>query len=481
MKDYGAQRTVIAVIGGTGNLATRRIVPSLYRLYRAGSLPPDFEVVGIARRRLGEADYRGLLRAACEEVDEGFGSSSWEAFSSRVRFLSGDAADRGLYARLRALSFSAPGTNGLFYLACSSDRFGVAASGLAEAGLAGIGSGANGYRRILVEKPFGTDLSSARSLNQHLHEHYDESDIFRVDHYLGKDAVQNILYFRFANSIFEPLWNRKHIERVEITVAESNGIGARGEFYDATGAARDMLQNHLMQLFCLCAMEAPSSLLSQEAIREEKVRVLRASAHATAETAPALSVRGQYGSYLSEPDVRPRSTTETFAAIRLDVDNWRWAGVPFILKTGKALGTRRTEIVVHFRQGDTDVPGPALDANRLVLRIQPDEGAALRFNAKAPGAQKAEREELVGMRRDSGAEASGSYERLLSGAMAGDPTLFIRFDETEEAWRLIDPILRCWNDSPASELVTYADGSDGPDVARLLEAWPTRNDAKAAC
>jgi len=480
MRDDGSRRTVLAVIGGTGDLATRRIVPSLYRLFKAGGLPDDFTAVGVARRRLDERAYRDVLEAACREADRSFDPGSWEAFSSRVGYLRGDAADPELYESLGERYFSAPDTDGLFYLACAPDRFGVAATRLAEAGLAGRYSGASGYRRLLVEKPFGTDLQSARDLNRLLHENYDEGDIFRVDHYLGKDAVQNILYFRFANSIFEPLWNRKHIERVEITVAESGGIGARGDFYDATGAARDMLQNHLMQLFCLCAMEAPSDLSSQEAVREEKVRVLRASPHATVATAPAVSLRGQYESYRDEPDVSADSATETFVALRLDVDNWRWAGVPFILKTGKALSARATEIVVHFRQGDADVPGPALDANHLVLRIQPDEGVVLRFNAKAPGADKAEREELVGMLRDSESRTAGPYERLLADAMAGDPTLFIRFDETEEAWRLVDPILRSWNERGAAGLLSYAAGGDGPDVSPLLAAGTRRSESRAA-
>jgi len=483
MKDDGAERTVMAVIGGTGDLATRRIIPALYRLFKSGGLPEGFETVGVARRALDDRGYRELLEAACRAAEPDFDDASWAAFASRVGYLRGDASDESVYADLGRRFFHSRYTNGLFYLACTPDRFGDAATLIAAAGLAGhialvSGSSRNtaGYRRLLVEKPFGTDLSSARDLNRLLHDRYDETDIFRVDHYLGKDAVQNILYFRFANSIFEPLWNRKHIERVEITVAESGGIGSRGDFYDATGAARDMLQNHLMQLFCLCAMEAPSDLLSQEAVREEKVRVLRAVPHATAATASLVSVRGQYVSYRDEPAIHPESTTETFVALRLDVDNWRWAGVPFILKTGKALASRRTEIVVHFKQGDADVPGPALDANHLVLRIQPDEGVVLRFNAKAPGSDKAEREELVGMLRDSAAKTAGPYERLLADAIAGDPTLFIRFDETEEAWRLVDPILRSWDEEGASGLTRYASGSDGPDAAVLLavETIPKR-------
>ncbi len=463
-----ATTTALTIIGGTGDLATRRIVPALYRLFREDRLPAGFSVVGMARRRLDDEAYRRLLMEACREADPGFRADSWERFAPRIAFLAGDASDPAAFGELRLRAYADPGTDGLFYLACTPDAFGAAATRLASEGLAGRGFAGPGYRRILVEKPFGTDLASARRLNRLLHERYDEDDIFRVDHYLGKDAVQNILYFRFANAIFEPLWNRKHIDRVEITVAEAGGIGSRGGFYDSTGAARDMLQNHLMQLFCLCAMEPPSDLLSQEAVREEKVRLLRSVPSAGGRDVPVTTLRGQYDGYGAEPAVRPGSTTETFVAMRLEIDNWRWAGVPFILKTGKALAAKKTEIVVHFKQGGSAVPGPALDANHLVLRIQPDEGAVLRFAAKAVGGAGATREELVGMARASAAGSPGPYERLLADAMAGDPTLFIRFDETEEAWRLVDPVLARWDGLGASGLERYAPGSDGPDVSRLL-------------
>ncbi|MBN2874191.1 MAG: glucose-6-phosphate dehydrogenase, partial [Spirochaetales bacterium] len=468
MNDGADEKTVMVIIGGTGDLATRRIIPALYRLWLARGLPAGFRVVGTARRPLDDTAYRAMLETSCRSVDPAFDEASWSAFSVRITYLQGDASDPGAYGNLAASCFPSPEINGLFYLACTPDRFGDAAASIAAAGLAGYASEAVGYRRLLVEKPFGTDLASAHTLNTLLHERYDERDIFRVDHYLGKDAVQNILYFRFANAIFEPLWNRKYIDHVEITVAESGGIGSRGDFYDATGAARDMLQNHLMQLFCLCAMEPPSDLLSQEAVREEKVRLLRSVPHASMEEAPHVAVRGQYDDYQVEPSVRPGSATETFVALRLDVDNWRWAGVPFILKTGKALSCRKTEIVVHFRPGDAEIPGPALDANHLVLRIQPDEGVVLRFNTKAPGSDKAVREELVGMLRDSAATVAGPYERLLADAMAGDSTLFIRFDETEEAWRLVDPILQHWTRNGMEDLAAYAPGSDGPDASHLL-------------
>lgn len=481
LKTAGIDNTdILVLIGGTGDLATRRIIPALYKLFIDRKLPDSFKVVALARAALDSKSYKTMLRNLCKEALSCFSQNTWADFANRIFYLQGNACDPASYEKLKALFFSAPATNGLFYLACTPDIFGTAAALIAESGLAGHKAPKQGvYRRLLIEKPFGTDLCSARQLNRLLHEHYQEKNIFRIDHYLGKDAVQNILYFRFANPIFEPLWNRKHIEKIEITVSENGGIGQRGAFYDATGALKDMLQNHLMQLFCLCAMEAPSDLLSQEAIREEKVRVLRSIPNINPQIIQYIALRAQYKGYLTENSVNPNSITETFAALRLDVDNWRWNGVPFILKTGKAMDKSKTEIVVHFKKGGALIPGKGHDANHLVLRIEPDEGAVLRFTAKAPGSQEAVSEELVGMMRESRIKSPGPYERLLKDAIAGDSTLFIRFDETEEAWRIVEPVIDFWKDKHLKQIPTYTSGSKGPDISMLLSINNIQNSSKA--
>jgi len=486
-----AADATIVLFGGTGDLASRRIVPALYRLERSGALPRTTRIVGLARRALSDGEYRAMLRESTRDAlpAADWDEASWTRFASWVDYLRGDVSDPAAYALLKARYFSDTASDGVFYLACTPDRFGDVADGLADTGLAGKRSGASGYRRVLVEKPFGTDLASARALNRLLHERFDEADIFRVDHYLGKDAVQNLLYFRFANTMFEPMWNRRYVERVEVTVAESGGIGRRGGYYDDAGATRDMLQSHLMQLFCLTAMEPPEDL-SAESVREQKVNLLRDVPGMAPAEADLRGVRGQYrpgfapdGSalpgYRAEPFVRPDSTTETFVALRLDVDNMRWRGVPFILRTGKALSRRSTEITLYFRPSARGMPGQDPDANRLILRIQPEEGLLLGFNVKAAGGEALEREELVGMLRDSASRTPGPYERLIGDALAGDSTLFIRFDETEEAWRIVDPILAAWRADGAS-LRGYPAGGDGPDVSSLLDPGLRSSDAAAA-
>ncbi len=421
---------VVVIVGGTGDLAMRRIVPALYSLWRTGILGPGSRVIGMARKCLDDETYRKILAEAAftpschgpaliHEADD----AAWRRFMATVSYAQGDASSPATYRALAEGPLADNRANTLFYLACTPDRFGDAAKRIAEAGLAGKSCGAGGFRRLVVEKPFGTDLVSARELNSLLHRHYREEDIYRVDHYLGKDAVQNILYFRFANAIFEPLWNRKHIERVEISVCETGGIAGRGGYYDNAGATRDMLQNHLMQLFCLSAMEAPADMRA-ETVREEKVRLLRSVPHAEPTEVLSSCIRGQYGpgrdglggelpGYRQELFVRDDSATETFVALRLYVDNWRWRGVPFILKTGKALSRRSCDISVFFRQGDALAP----DSNQLVLRIQPEEGVILRINAKAGDGERCVREELIGKLREGQSAARDAYERLLGDAV----------------------------------------------------------------
>lgn len=474
------QDTTICLVGGTGDLAVRRIIPALFELWQNSHSGKDFSIVGIARSPLTDESYRSFLHDECKK-SEVYSWGRWASFASSIFYMEGDAARTETWHSLKRDFFTDTATNGLFILACVPERFPDAAKGIAMAGIAGKNSKAKGWRRLMVEKPFGTDLASARALNRLLHESYDESDIFRVDHYLGKDSVQNLLYFRFANSLFEPVWNRHHIERIEISVNESGGIGRRGRFYDDTGAARDMIQSHLMQLFCLVAMDRPQDM-SQEAVREEKVKLLKAVPRYD-NGEPVLDwIRAQYttnakkglASYLDEPFIRPDSTTETFAAIKLSINNWRWAGVPFILSTGKAMSSQKTEINIIFRQGSMDVHGQDPDANRLGIQIQPDEKLTIGLNVKA-GSTLATKQEAVSGIFQTGAKKAGvcnAYLRLLGDAIAGDPTLFIRFDETEEAWRILEPILQRWKKEPEAGLEYYLAGSEGPSLARLLSPEP---------
>ncbi|OHD18732.1 MAG: glucose-6-phosphate dehydrogenase [Spirochaetes bacterium GWD1_61_31] len=476
--------TCITVLGGSGDLALRRILPAVYKLWTLGKLPASTRLVGLAIDELDTAAYRRLALAAIKAIHPGEDELAIRRFTRHLYYIQGDIRAAAPFAALRQRYFKHPATDGLFYLACAPDLFAEAARQLATSGLAGLNraAGEGASRRVIVEKPFGTDLQAARGLNQFLHQHYREDDIFRIDHYLGKDAVQNLIYFRFANTIFEPLWNRKYIDRVEIVLAESGGIGKRGGYYDQAGAVRDMLQNHLMQLFCLTAMETPPSLAAAD-VREEKVKLLRAAWLPEHSADLPGFVRGQYRAghdgqggavpdYRAERLVRPDSATETFVALKLYVDNWRWQGVPFILSTGKALERRYGEITIHFRQSPMEIPGVTPDANRLVLRIQPDEGVSMRFNTRAPGGGDSEHEELVGMLRDSASAAPGPYERLLADALRGDSTLFIRFDETEEAWQLLDPLLASWDSLSAAALQPYAAGSAGPDISGLYRHHP---------
>ncbi len=475
----------IVVFGATGDLAHRKIVPALFNLQLAGILPEGVRIIGFARREQGDREFRASLKEACGRRS-GTGpadAAAWERFERRITYIRGEFADPAAYGRL-AEELAAPGMpeGALFYLASAPESFETVARSLAAAGLGSPGRGGaarerpSGSRRLIVEKPFGRDRASARSLNAALQECFDERDILRIDHYLGKETVQNLLYFRFANSIFEPLWNSSHIQSVEIEVLESEGIGTRGGYYDGAGAARDMLQNHLIQLLCLTAMEPPATL-DPEAIRDEKVKVLRSIRDYGREELLRRSRRGQYSAgvlagggscraYRDEPKVAPGSTTETYVSLRLEVDNWRFAGVPFVLRTGKALDRRMSEIRVNFRRPPATLfsgwCGEALSPNALAIRVQPDEGMALRFNAKVPGAARVGPSELRFAYREGNEDYfPEAYERLLADALAGDSTLFIRADEAEEAWRIVDALEAAWEGAPPPE--SYAAGGPGPE------------------
>ncbi len=472
---------LIVVFGGTGDLARRKIVPALYNLLREGRLHPDSRILCTGRRALDPEEFRSGLREAAGRFSRtGLDPAAWDRLAARIEYREGDLESPALYESL-ARTLSDPGSpaDALFYLAVSPEQFGPAARGLARAGLGTAGRHPDDpapYRRLIVEKPFGHDRAGARALNLELQDCFAERDIFRIDHYLGKETVQNLLYLRFANSVFEPLWNRRYVERVEIDVLEEEGIGTRGGYYDGAGAARDMLQNHLVQLLCLTAMEPPAGL-DPESIRDEKVKVLKSIPAYSPEELRRRSLRGQYGpgsdtagrplrGYREEDKVRPGSRTETFAALRLEVDNWRFAGVPFVLRTGKALDRRVSEIRVLFRrppgalfQGSC---GDRLGANGLTLRIQPDEGLWLTFNAKVPGRAAVESGALRFSYREKADSLPEAYERLLADALAGDSTLFIRADETEAAWSLVDRLEEAWADPAAPPPVLYPAGSPPP-------------------
>jgi glucose-6-phosphate 1-dehydrogenase len=473
---------VIVIFGSTGDLARRKIFPALYNLERMGVMPPNAAIVGFARRDLSGEAFVAMARESCDLYShtKPIEPSVWASFARRLSYVRGSFDEDASYTELaRRLSDPALPPNALFYLATAPEEFSVVARRLAAAGLGSVGRGSaqlSPFRRLIVEKPYGSDLASARVLNSTLRSCFDERDILRIDHYLGKETVQNLLYFRFANSIFEPLWNREHIESVEIDVLETGGIGERGGYYDKAGAARDMLQNHLVQLLCLVAMEAPASL-EPEAVRDEKVKVLKSIRDYSIEELLSRSVRGQYAAglsidgktmrgYTSESRVSPDSRTETFVSLRLEVDNWRFAGVPFTLRTGKALDRQLSEIRVTFKRPPATLfagyCGDSLSPNALTLRIQPDEGLWLRFNAKEPGiARVAPKELRFAYRESNDAYFPEAYERLIADALSGDSTLFIRADETEESWRIVDALEAAWNTEGPP--LPYPAGSFGPD------------------
>ena len=476
----------LVIFGASGDLTRRKLVPALFGLAAKQLLPAGLTVIGSARSDGNDTSFRNEMREAVEAAasPDPVDPATWDAFAAGLRYVrSGPDDPEGLERLAEALGRAdrERGTDGnrLFYLALPPSLTEAISRPLAGLGRAG------GWTRVIVEKPFGRDLESALALNRALASGFGERGVYRIDHYLAKETVQNLLVFRFANAVFEPTWNRHFIDHVQITVAEDIGIGRRGRYYEETGVVRDMLQNHLLQLLCLVAMEAPVDF-EAEAVRDEKVKVLRACRPLPDDPA-AVAVRGQYGAgavagesvpgYREEDHVDSDSPTPTYAALRLEVDNWRWQGVPFYLRSGKRLPRKASEIAVVYR----DVPHLLfgeelrrdLSPNVISLRIQPDEGIALRFEAKIPGL--ALRMRPVTMDFSYGTsfgvlEPPDAYERLLLDALLGEATLFTRADEVEAAWRLLDPLVRAWDAAPAGSLPFYAAGSWGPAEAdRLLE------------
>jgi glucose-6-phosphate 1-dehydrogenase len=488
-RDRPGDPCVVVIFGATGDLTNRKLLPSLYNLMRSDLLPEDFAIVGVGREAMSLQAFRErMTQALTEYATDGIDPDLRERLAGRLSYVAGEFTNAATFRALRDLLAQVDAErktrgNYLHYLATPPAVFATVVHQLGAAGLVAQGEGR--WRRIIVEKPFGQDLESARALNQEMRQDLDESQIYRIDHYLGKETVQNILVFRFANGIFEPVWNRRYIDHVQITVAEDAGIEGRGGYYDAAGALRDMVPNHMFQLLSFIAMEPPISF-EAGAVRDEKAKVLHAIQPMTPEEVLSRSVRGQYGegevggriarAYRAEPKVSPASNTETFVALKLFIDNWRWAEVPFYLRTGKGLARRVTEIVIQFKRAPfvpfKDCPVDSLKANQLVINIQPDEGIALRFQAKVPGpaVRMGEVEMDFEYAEHFGRVPSTGYETLLHDCMLADATLFQRDDMVEAGWRIVQPILDVWRALPARSFPNYPFGSRGPKDADDLLA-----------
>jgi glucose-6-phosphate 1-dehydrogenase len=472
------------IFGATGNLAQTKLLPALYRLEVAGRLPEVTNFIAFGRRPWDDAQWRAFMQTAlAAKLGSQLEAASFDKFAQRFSYVQGDLQDVNAYRRLLE-ELGKPKTgvcsNIVFYLAIKPSDFAAVVNGLDEVGL----NRPRGLHRIVVEKPFGVDLESARVLNALLHRHFDEQQIFRIDHYLGKETVQNLLVFRFANTLIEPLWNRNFIDHVQITVAEQIGIDTRADYYDQVGALRDMLQNHLMQLLTLVAMEPPAAL-EAETLRDEKVKVLRSIRPIPKRAVHAYAFRGQYAGgvahgktlagYQDEPGVEGDSTTETFVAAKFYIDNWRWRGVPFYLRTGKRLAKPLSLIAIRFRhppqQLFRETPLESVAPNWVLLSLQPTESMHLEIHSKQPGLGLATRVvQMNASYRESDEGLADAYEALLLDIARGDASLFLRFDEVEWAWRVVDPVLKYW--AQEREFIhTYPAGSWGPEEAnRLFDA-----------
>jgi len=478
--------TALVIFGATGDLAQRRLLPALYNLAHEGALPERFELIGIARSEYSDEEFRAVARESIERHSRRQPDPDVLAgLLCDLRYIPGSFDQEDVYATVRGALGEFEERAGyplsrVFYLSTAPSFFPVIAERL---GAAGLQQREGADTRLVIEKPFGSDLESARELNRTLLEVFDETQIFRIDHYLGKETVQNLMAFRFANTLFEPVWNRNFIDYVEITAAEDIGIGGRAAYYDQAGALRDLVQNHMLQLLALLTMEPPSSF-DADRVRDEKVKVLSAIVPPAVDEVAQMAVRGQYTAgvvggervpgYLEEEGVPPDSRTETYAALRLGVSNWRWAGVPFYLRTGKRLARRVTEIVVTLKP----VPHVAFQSsgsvgvqqNQIVLAVQPDEGVSVSIGAKIPGTRMRIRPVYMEFRYGTSfiSQSPEAYERLILDAMRGEATLFTRNDEIEALWGIVDPILTAWSADTSTPLATYPAGSGGPAEAEEL-------------
>ena len=467
--------TTYIIFGASGDLSRRKLIPALFNLYCKKHLAAEFQIIGIAGRSWSHDDFRRLSHESLLELtDVKASETEWNSFAQHLTYFSGDFNKPETYQFIQAklAEVEAPGSNHIYYLATPPEYFLEIITGLATTGLL---QEASGWRRVVIEKPFGFDLQSAQDLNESLHQVLDEHQVYRIDHYLGKETVQNILVARFANTIFEPIWNRNYIDSVQITVAEKVGVETRGKYYDKAGVVRDMFQNHLLQLLTLVAME-PTSSYKADALRDEKMKVISAIRPIPAREVGQHTVRGQYRGYIAEPNVAPDSQTATFAAMRFYIDNWRWQGVPFYLRSGKKMAKKVSEIIIQFKTVPHRIFPMQRDfsasSNVLSMCLQPNESIHLRFEAKVPGtlADTSSVNMDFNYSDEFGPNSlPDAYERLLLDVSMGDASLFTRADQTELSWQLIDPILQGWQSSSAPPLSIYEPGTWGPDdSARLL-------------